>query len=204
MLIGGGATGKDLEIDIIGHNLEETTRLANEIESKLELIPGAVDVAIDRSKERAELEIIPDREKIASVGLNTAMIANTIRQSIYGVVATKYREEGDQYDIFIRYKPAFRESIADVENIPVRTLTGQLVKVKDIATIKETLSPPEIRRKNQERVVTIGANISGRALGEVTADIQRQIAQMNIPPGIDIEYGGQVEQQSESFRWIRL
>jgi len=204
MLIGGGVTGKDLEIDIIGHNLEETTRLANEIESKLELIPGAVDVAIDRSKERAELEIIPDREKIASVGLNTAMIANTIRQSIYGVVATKYREEGDQYDIFIRYKPAFRESIADVENIPVRTLTGQLVKVKDIATIKETLSPPEIRRKNQERVVTIGANISGRALGEVTADIQRQIAQMNIPPGIDIEYGGQVEQQSESFRDLGL
>ncbi len=204
MLIGGGATGKDLEIDVIGHNLEETTRLANEIESKLELIPGAVDVAIDRSKERAELEIIPDREKIASVGLNTAMIANTIRQSIYGVVATKYREEGDQYDIFIRYKPAFRESIADVENIPVRTLTGQLVKVKDIATIKETLSPPEIRRKNQERVVTIGANISGRALGEVTADIQRQIAQMNIPPGIDIEYGGQVEQQSESFRDLGL
>jgi len=199
-----GAMGKQLAIDIVGYNIEETTRLAKTIAEKLRAIPGAVDVAVDRSQERPELEIIPDRDKIASLGLNTAMVANTIRHSIYGTVASRYREEGEEYDIFLRYRPAFRQSISDIENIPIPTLTGKIVRVKDIARIREVLYPPEIKRKNQERVVTVGANVSGRALGDVTADIKREIRQMDIPPGITIEYSGQVEQQSESFRDLGL
>ncbi len=199
-----GATGKQLEVDIIGYDLQKTTDLARQIESKLKAIPGAVDVAVDRGRERPELEIVLDRDKIASLGLNTAMVANTIRHSIYGMVATTYREEGEEYDVFIRYKPDFRQSIVDVENISVPTMTGKMVKVKDIATIREVLYPPEIKRKNQERVVTVGANVSGRALGDVTADLKAEIAKMHIPDGVEIEYSGQVEQQSESFRDLGL
>ncbi|HFE63192.1 MAG TPA: efflux RND transporter permease subunit, partial [Caldithrix sp.] len=199
-----GATGKQLAVDIIGYDLEKTTELAREIESKLKVIPGAVDVAVDRGRERPELEIVLDREKIASLGLNTAMVANTIRHSIYGTVATKYREEGEEYDVFIRYQPDFRQSIANVENISIPTMTGSMVKVKDIATIREVLYPPEIKRKNQERVVTVGANISGRALGDVTADLKAETDKLHIPDGVELEYSGQVEQQSESFRDLAL
>lgn len=199
-----GATGKQLEVDIIGYNLNKTTALARKIEKILKEIPGAVDVAIERGRERPEYEIVLDREKIASLGLNTAMVANVIRQNIYGTIATQYREEGEEYDVFLRYKKEYRNSLTYIENISIPTRTGKMVKIKDIATIREVLYPPEIKRKNQERVVTVGANVSGRALGDVTAELKQKISTLNIPEDIDIEYSGQVKQQSESFSDLGL
>lgn len=194
-----GMTGKQLEVNIYGYDLEQSTELARQIETILKSIPGAVDVSLDRGRERPEYEIHLDREKIAKLGLNTATVANIIRQNIYGTVATTYREQGEEYDIFVRYRKEFRNSLTHVENIAIPTPSGKLVKIKDIASIREVLYPPEIKRKNQERIVTVGANISGRALGEVVSELKRKINQLEIPEGMDIEYAGQVKQQSESF-----
>ena len=199
-----GATGKQLEVDVIGYDLAATTALANRIAEKMKNIPGAVDVALDRGKDRPEIEIILDRDKIASIGLNTAMVSASIRNYMYGKTATKFRQEGNEYDVFIRLDKRFRHSIRNVENISIQTLSGSFVKLKDIATIREVMYPPAIKRKNMERVVTIGANVSGRPLGDVTVDIKKYVKTLEIPPGIEIEYGGQVEQQSESFSDLSL
>lgn len=206
---GGGAafmgiTGKQIEVDIMGFDLEETGRIANQVLNIMNDTPGAVDVAIDIGQERPEFEVVLDREKISTLGLSTAIVANVVRQSIYGTVATKYREGGDEYDIFVRYEPSYRKTVADLENIPIRTFSGQVVKVKDIGKVVETLSPPEIRRKNQERVVTVGANVTGRAMGDVSDEIKARLNSIYLPPGVDIEFGGQVEWQSESFRDLTL
>lgn len=202
---GGGAafmgiTGKQIEVDILGFDLEETALLANRVFNIVANTPGAVDVAISTGQDRPELEIVLDREKISTLGLSTAIVANVVRQSIYGIVATKYREGGDEYEIFIQYEPSYRQTIADLENIPIRTFSGQVVKVKDIGRVVETLSPPEVRRKNQERVITVGANVSGRPIGDVAADVKARLNELDMPPGIEIEFGGQVEMQSKSFR----
>ena len=199
-----GAVGKQLAVDIIGYDIQRNTRLAEAIAQTLRNIPGAVDVAIERGQDRPELEIIPDRDKLASVGLNTAMVASAVRHSMYGTIASHYREAGEEYEIFVRYNPRFRRSLKDVQNISIRTLTGRFVKLKDIATIRETLAPPEINRKNQQRVITVGANVYGRALGDVTNDLKQAIRKMNIPPDVTIEYSGQVEQQRESFQDLGL
>ncbi|HGY54957.1 MAG TPA: efflux RND transporter permease subunit [Caldithrix abyssi] len=199
-----GATGKQLAVDIIGYDLETTSALAGQIADKLKTIPGAVDVALDRGKDRPEIEIVPDRDKLAAVGLNTAMVASAVRNHMYGKVATKFRQEGNEFDVFIRLDASFRRSLQNVENISIQTITGRLVKLKDIAVIREVMYPPEIKRKNQERVVTVGANVSGRALGDVTADLKAYINSLEIPPGVDIEYSGQVEQQSDAFADLSL
>ncbi len=199
-----GVTGKQIEVDVVGFDLEETGRIANQVVNIMSDTPGAVDVAIATSEGRPELDIELDREKLSTLGLNTAIVAKVIRQSIYGTVATKYREGGDEYDIFVRYEPSYRKTITDLENIPIRTFSGQVVKVKDIGKVVETLSPPEIRRKNQERVITVGANVSGRPTGDVTDDIKSRLNKLYLPPGVNIEYSGQVEQQSESFRDLTL
>ena len=199
-----GATGKQLAVDIIGYDLETTSALAGQIADKLKTIPGAVDVALDRGKDRPEIEIVPDRDKLAAVGLNTAMVASAVRNHMYGKVATKFRQEGNEFDVFIRLDASFRRSLQNVENISIQTMTGRLVKLKDIAVIREVMYPPEIKRKNQERVVTVGANVSGRALGDVTADLKAYINSLEIPPGVDIEYSGQVEQQSDAFADLSL
>lgn len=196
-LFGGG--GSPIQIDIIGHNLNQTTQIANQIAQKLREIPGSRDVIISKGDDKPELQVILDREKLSLVGLNTALVANSIRDNIYGLVATKYREEGDEYDIFLRYASDKRTTITDLNSIPIKTPIGTIVKLQDIGTVQEAFSPPEITRKDQERVVSVNASVEGRSLGEVATDIQNEISNMDIPQNITIEYGGQIEQQGDAF-----
>lgn len=194
-----GATGKKMEVDVIGYDVEQTTAIANRILEIANRTPGAVDAALSIGKERPELEIALDREKIASLGLSTRYVSEAIRSGIKGEEANKYRESGEEYAIFVRYDPLFRNQVTDIENVPIRSPLGQIVKLKDVGNVHEVLSPPEIRRKDQERVISVGLNVTGRPLGDVAADIESEIAKLDLPPEIDIEYGGQVEQQQESF-----
>lgn len=201
-LFGGG--GSPIQIDIIGHNLNQTGRIANEIAEKLKEIPGSRDVILSRGDDKPELQVILDREKLSLVGLNTALVANSIRNNIYGLVATKYREEGDEYDIFLRYASDKRTTITDLNNIPIKTPIGTIVKLQDVSLVQEAYSPPEITRKDQERVVSVNASVEGRSIGEVATDIQNEINNMDIPQNITIEYGGQIEQQGEAFADLGL
>lgn len=197
-------SGKPLAIDIIGHDLDKTTKLANDIAALTKKIPGTRDVDISRSPERPELQVILNRDKIATVGLNTSTVATAIRNNIYGLTPTRYREGGDEYDIFIRYNKDNRTSISDLENVPITTMTGQIVKLKDIGTVVEQFSPPDIKRKNQERVVTVAANTEDRSLGDITNDLKAAIAKMDIPADVTIEFAGQVEQQQDTFQDLLL
>lgn len=195
---------KPFAIDIIGHDFATTTRLANQIKEIVKNIPGTRDVDISRGQERPELQVILNRDKLALLGLNTATVASAIRNSMYGLTPTRYREAGDEYDIFIRYDKTYRTSITELENISIPTMTGQIVKLKDVGKIIEQFSPPDIRRKNQERVVTVSANIEGRSLGDITNDVRKAISKLDIPPDISIEYAGQIEQQQETFQDLFL
>lgn len=197
MSFGGG--GSPIQIDLIGHNLNETSRIANQIAQKLREIPGSRDVSLSRGDDRPELQVVLDREKLSLVGLNTALVANSIRNNMYGLTATKYREEGDEYDIFLRYPSEQRTTITNLNNIPIKTPMGTIVKLQDIGSVQEAYSPPEITRKDQERVISVNASVEGRSLGDVAADIQNEIEKMDIPQNVDIEYGGQIEQQGEAF-----
>ncbi|MDI6802618.1 MAG: efflux RND transporter permease subunit [Bacteroidota bacterium] len=197
-------SGKPLAIDIIGHDLNKTTLLANEIAEIAKKTGGTRDVDISRSPERPELQVILNRDKIAMVGLNTSTVATAIRSSMYGLTPTRYREGGDEYDIFIRYNKDNRTSISDLEQVPITTMTGQIVKLKDIGKIVEEFSPPDIKRKNQERVVTVAANTEDRSLGDITNDLKAAIAKLDIPADITIEFAGQVEQQQDTFQDLLL
>ncbi|MBI2966380.1 MAG: efflux RND transporter permease subunit [Bacteroidetes bacterium] len=197
MLFGSG--GKPFEMVIYGNSFEATDKIAAELAGRLSAIKGARDVEISRSAQRPELRVHLNKEKMAMTGLNTYTVANAIRNRIAGTIATRYREEGDEYDIFIRNKPEYRASISDIESIAVPSLTGQKVRVGDIAVIDESYAPIEIERRNKERIVRITASLHEISLGEVTAEMQDELRKMDIPDGIDIEFGGQVEQQKEAF-----
>ncbi|MDD3558048.1 MAG: efflux RND transporter permease subunit [Melioribacteraceae bacterium] len=202
-ILTGGSTSP-IEVNIIGNNLVATENVAQELKTFMTQLPGTRDVKIGRGEFRPELQVILDREKMALNGLNTAMVANTLRNNVYGLIATKYREEGDEYDIFIRFPSNYRTSQKLIEDIPVKTITGNIVKVKDVGDVVERYSPPDIQREDQERVVRVTAFNEGRALGDIAADIQNYVAQMDMPQGIVIEYGGQIEQQSEAFTDLLL
>lgn len=197
LLFGGG---KPLSVEVVGYDLNLTSQVAEKIKEELEKIPGAKDVQVGRSGLTPEIRIEIDKQKASSLGLNTAIIATTIRSSIYGLKATTYKELGDEYDITIRPDADLRNSISYIGEIPVRSVSGNIVKIKDIARIYDTFSPIEIQRRDRQRIIPVGANVEGRALGDVVKDLQERISKLDIPPGVEIRFGGQVEEQAKSFR----
>ncbi|MEG8946867.1 efflux RND transporter permease subunit [Rosettibacter firmus] len=202
-MLTGGSTSP-IEVDIIGPNLDETYQIATKIKEHVSKLEGTRDVRIDIGDPRPELQITLQRDKMALSGLNTALVASTLRSYYYGLTATKYRELGDEYDIFISLPPEKKNSLSDIANLPIKTLYGTTVKLKDIGKVTQQYSPPEIKRKEQERVVAVLSDVEGRSLGEITSDIKKFVNTLQLPPNVTIEYAGQIEQQSDTFKDLSL
>jgi len=203
VLMGGG---KQVEVEIIGHDMEVTHRLAEQVRKIFERTPGAVDIAVSRKKPRQEIRVVVDRYKAASLGVNIATIAQVLRSNYYGFEATKYRDAGDDFGIFVRLDKSNRSTLDDIGevDIPSADKGVKSVKLKNVARIVHSTGPVEINRKNRERIVTVGADTYKRSLGEVRADVERELDKLEIPSGVTIDFGGEVEEQRKSFRDLML
>jgi HAE1 family hydrophobic/amphiphilic exporter-1 len=190
---------RPISIEIIGHDLEATDRLALEISDIARKTPGAADVVVSRSPGKPELLVEIDRRKAASLGLNVAMIGQTLRTYFYGRAATQFREGGDEYDIYLRLREDQRAAVADVNALTMTNIYGERIPLPNFARITEARGPSEIERLNQERLVTVGAKADGRSLGDVTRDIQARISQIALPPDVEVRFGGLVKEQREAF-----
>lgn len=193
-----------VDIEIYGHDFEETTKLANDLAGKVEMIEGARNVDISRGKYKPELRVRLDRAKMSAVGLNTAMVSNALYNRVAGMVATRYREDGNEYDVVIRFKEEFRNSIDDIENISLQTVNGKFVKLGEIGTLEEHWSPPNIERKRRERFVKVSVMPYKISMGELAIKIQDVIDKQELPRGILVDVGGAYEDQQEGFMDIAL
>lgn len=201
LILGGG---QPLSVEIVGDDDEATDPLAAEVRRLAAEVPGMVDVNVSRVKGKPELHVNVDRERASAVGLNVYDIADTIRASFYGRVASKYRIRGDEYDIFVRLMEKDRGRYEDIALTPIRTPGGQLVQVGNLASVEVRRGPVEIERKDQGRIVTVGGNVQRRSLGEAVADLAAKVAELNIPQGVEVKFAGQTEEQRESFFWLGL
>jgi len=203
VLMGGG---KQVDVEIIGHDLAVTNALAEKIKGILERTPGAVDIRVSRKKPRAEVWVKVDREKAAELGVNTAAVAAALGTNYYGFEATKYRDAGDDFNVFVRLDEKNRATLEGIGEIMVPSMREdvELVKLKNIATIEEAMGPVEIERKNRERIVMVGADTYNRSLGEVKADVEKELVKLDIPPGVSISFGGEVEEQRKTFNDLAL
>jgi len=141
-----------------------------------------------------------DREKLALNGLNSTTAASYLSAAINGSTMSFYREDGDEYDIRVRYAPEFRTGIEDIENIVIYNNAGKGVKIKDVGVVIESLTPPSIQRKNRERLITVsGVVADGYALSDVVAMTEKSIAATAIPSELLVEIGGSYEDQQDTF-----
>ena len=117
-----------------------------------------------------------------------------------GSMMSYYREDGDEYDIRVRYAPEFRTSIEDIENIIIYNNQGKGVRIKELGKVVESLTPPSIKRKNRERVITVSSvPATGVPLSDVAAAADAAIAQTDIPSELAVKVGGSYEDQQETF-----
>jgi hydrophobic/amphiphilic exporter-1 (mainly G- bacteria), HAE1 family len=200
----GMGGGSNLEVKVFGNNFDETNILSEKLVEALKGIKGTKDILISRDKEKTELQLVLDNEKMTSFGLNTATVAMAIRNRITGMTATKYKEDGNEYDVIVRYDEKFRHSTEDIENISLMTPLGKMIKLSEITELKRFYSPPNIERENKVRVVTVSSALSGTDIGTVKAALEKEIAKMDIPSDVNIEFGGSAENMMDSFKSLML
>ena len=203
---GGMFGGNTVDVKVFGYDFEQTTAIAKELAQRMRSIKGTREVTISREDMKTELQIDFDREKLARFGMNSATAATFVRNRINGMTASYFRENGEEYDIVVRYAEQFRESMEDIQNIilyngRVDATTGKpnAIRLSEVAEVVEGFTPPRIEREDRQRVVTVSAAFSGVALGEVAADTQVEIDQLTLPAGVEVVLSGSVEDQKESF-----
>ena len=201
ILFGGG---KAVSVEIFGHDLEATGSLANELKAELSKIKGVVDISTSRDFGRPELRVEVDRLKASSLGVSMDNIASTLRTYFYGKAATKYREAGDEYDIFLRLKEDDRKSMKDILDVPLTADSGKIISLSNIAKVVQQSGPIEIERQNQERVVKVEANTYRRALGDIAKDIREVVDGFKVPEGVIVRLGGDIEEQQKAFKELIL
>lgn len=203
VILGGANTGMSgqttADFEVYGYDMNATDSISLQMKRELLKVKGVSEVNISRGDYQPEYHVEFDREKLALHGLNLSTAGTYLRNRINGATASKYREDGDEYDIKVRYAPEFRTSLESFENILIYNNKGQGVRIKELGTVVESFGPPTIERKDRQRVVTVSAVISGAALGDVVADGQKIIKTLHIPEGVTVAVSGSFEDQQESF-----
>ena len=197
MGMGGAST---VDVEIYGYNFETTDRVARELQAKMLADGGCAQVLLSRDEYTPEYQVDFDREKLAVNGLNSTTAAAYFSAAMNGSTQTYYREDGDEYDIRVRYAPEFRTSIEDIENILIYNNMGKGVRIKDLGEVVESLTPPAIQRKNRERLITVsGVVADGVALSDVVALTEKSLAEMDIPSELAVKIAGSYEKQQDMF-----
>lgn len=196
--MGGQATAS---FEIYGYDLNNTYDVAKQLSNMFKESPIISQVNISRSDYTPELVIDFDRDKLARQGIGLSEASTAVRSLINGSLMSYYREDGEEYDIKVRYEPTARVSTDDILNMVIPNSQGQNVRVRDIATVKESSLPPTIERKDRQRIVTVSAIIAdGHALSEGVELGNALVKKMDVPQGVTVQVAGSYEDQQDSNR----
>ena len=199
----GGASSVDIEL--YGYDFDTSDALAAQVADIMRNIEGFTEITISRNEYTPEYHVDFDLEKLARSGLDVTTASMYLRNRINGSVSSFYREDGDEYNIRVRYDKKFRESIDDIENITIYNQMGQGVKIRDIGTVKEASTPPTITRKNRDRYVTISGIVgTGYTLSDMVEQVQAEMEQVDMPAGFSWLVGGSYEDMQETFTDMAL
>jgi len=197
---GGGMGGdNNVAVEIYGYDFDVTNLIAEDISNKIKNIETARDVQISRDNEKPELELVLDRDKLAMHGLNTATVSLALRNRVSGLIASKFREDGEEYDIVVRFTEEHRSAISSIEDIVVINQQGEKIRLGDIGEVVETWLPPNIDHKKRERIVKVTSTPYNSSLGDLATEIKKIVADVEVPNGVLIDVGGTYEDQQDSF-----
>lgn len=197
----GSANVAPLQVEIIGADLKEVVKFSEKVADIFGSTKGLVDVATSWEEGKPEAQIAVDRDKTARMGLTLAEVGLAVRTAIEGDVPTKYQEGDTDYDLRVVLAKSDRSKASDIGSVTLLNHFGQPVRLDQVANITYGKGPSEIQRKNRERLVTVGANLSGAVpLGQVTAAVEKEINAAGIPNGITVFYGGDTENMRDMFR----
>ncbi len=199
--MGGMGGAASVAVEIYGYDFQTTDRVANELRSKMAADPAFAQVTLSRDQYTPEYQVDFDRVKLAANGLNSTSAAAAVSAAMSGSVGSYYREDGEEYDIRVRYDKSYRTSVEDIENIIIYNAAGNGIRIKDLGRVVETEVPPTIERKNRQRMITVTGVIDGsHAMSDGVAAAQQIIKDTDIPSELSAVVAGDYEDQQDMFK----
>ncbi|MDX1610220.1 MAG: efflux RND transporter permease subunit, partial [Halofilum sp. (in: g-proteobacteria)] len=193
-----------LAIEVRGFEFDTLGTLAREVQRRIRDVEGIVDTRLSREGGEPQQLIRVDRKRAADQGVNVADVAETVETAVSGRIASRYLDAGDEVDIRVQF--------AGNQTLPPRALLelrvpaadGSLVRLGNVARLARAEGPVVIDRKNQERLIEVRANLAGRDMGSVVADVRAALADIPIPDNYDIVIAGDYEEQQAAFSSLFL
>ena len=196
MIVGASA---DFSIDIYGHDLEQGVEFANNMVKTLMQIENLKDLEISQKLARPEMQVLVNREKASSIGLNVSEIARGIELYFSGDRSAKFREGGEEYDIEVRLRPEDRVGISDLDQISIITPSRQSVRLSNLATLEQALGPIRIERSEQQRYIKVMGQVFGTDPGTVIKRADELLKKVPVPPGFSWSFSGNEKERVDSF-----
>jgi heavy metal efflux system protein len=202
-LIGGSKA--QLAIKLFGTDLDVLKEKGEAIAAVVREVEGSADVQTGQVIGSPQIVVRPDREAIARHGLNLSEVQELIEAAVGGVEAGQIFEGVQRFDIYVRYQEDARDTIEDIRHLIVRTTEGVLLPLDEIAVIEEIVGPRQIVRENNQRYLEVQSNVVGRDIGGFVEEAQAAIdAQVELPPGYLVSWGGQYELQQEANKRLSV
>ena len=193
-------------IKLFGDDLDTLRRNASLIESTIKTVDGVTDAQVEQQTEIPQLQIKVNGDQLEHYGLRRKEVTEFIETAMNGVVVSEILQGQRKFDLLVRLEERYREDLATLGRLQLTLPDGGVVKLEDVATIRESSGPNQIKREKVRRRIVIQCNVSGRGLVDVVEDIKRKVApiEADLPPGYILEYGGQFESQQSASRVIAV
>jgi hydrophobic/amphiphilic exporter-1 (mainly G- bacteria), HAE1 family len=198
----GGVEG--ITVEIRGFNLQTLDALATQTSRAIRDIPGITDVETSKEAGIPQQEIKVDRHKVADLGLTVRDVTEVLETAVAGTRAGEFRPQGHSYRIFVQLENAEQRTLEEILDLTLTTQSGEQVALRNLVTHEQGLGPIVIDRKDQQRLVTVRANVAGRDLGSVAADVQDALQQIPRPVGYGLLVAGNYEEQQKASRELLM
>ena len=198
-------TKANIAIKLFGDDLNRMFSLASQIRDKIQDVEGVADLTVEQQIERPQLTLTPRREMLARYGITLPQFAEYVNACLAGEAVSQVYEQGKSFNLTVRLRDDLRDQASKIGNLMIDTGDGRQVPLSYVADIRSSMGPNSISRENVKRKIVISANVADRDLRSVVTDIQARIdADIKLPEGYHVEYGGQFESEQAASRTLLL
>ncbi len=198
------ASAEGVTVEIRGFDLDTLGLLARRVADGIADVAGVTDVQLSREAGIPQQQIHVDRDKVADLGLSVRDVTKVIETAVAGSAAGEFRAEGNSYRILVQLEDAEQRSMDEILDLTLRTPGGEQVALRNLVDTQRGIGPVTVERKDQQRLVTVTANVAGRDLGSVAADVQARLDRIARPAGYDLSVSGNFEEQQKAFKELML
>ncbi|UII25597.1 efflux RND transporter permease subunit [Fulvivirga maritima] len=202
--ISGGSSQIPIQIAVLGTNLENVRKTAEEIMAIVADVPGTQYVKLSVKDQKQEIEVNLNRDKMTLLGLDASQVGAALQNAFSGNKQNVLKDEGNEYDINISMEPQHRADISDVRNLSFTNNEGANFVLSEFAEVRYTLGESVLQRSNRMGSITVNSNVIGRPVGSVANDIKAKVKDLQLPAGISIDYLGDVKNQGDAFGSLGL